>query len=173
MRVGREPTALQDLPQTGRIANALGTNARVRQLPDGTCLSSLESESRMSKSPGHQMLPNHQVREERVPEIVKVRVGGEVVAESEDVIRVVEDRSPVRYYFPRADVRMETLRPTDTTTDCPFKGRARYFDLNLAGTAIKDAVWSYETPYDEHVDLTQRLAFYDDKYPQIRVQLGD
>lgn len=127
----------------------------------------------MSKSPGHQKMPEHQVREERVAQVVKVRVGDEVIAESEDVIRVVEDGAPLRYYFPRSDVHMETLQPTDTTTDCPFKGRARYFDLNVGGTAIKDAVWSYEMPYDEHVDLAQRLAFYDDKYPQIRVQLGD
>lgn len=127
----------------------------------------------MSKSPGHQQMPDHQVREEHMPQVVKVGVGGEVIAESDDVIRVIEDGAPERYYFPRSDVRMETLQPTDTTTDCPFKGRARYFNLNVRGTAIKDAVWSYETPYDEHANLAQRLAFYDDKYPQIRVQLGD
>ena len=125
----------------------------------------------MSKSPGHQKWPDHQIREEQLQQSVEVE--GVVVAVSSGVIKVDEDKSPVRYYFPRSDVRMDALQPTDTTTDCPFKGRARYFDLNLAGTAIKDAVWSYETPYDEHVDLTQRLAFHDDKYPQIRVQLGD
>ena len=124
----------------------------------------------MSKSPGHQKWPNHQVREERVAEPMKVTVGPDVIAKSSDVIRVVEDGAPPRYYFPRNDVRMQTLSPTDTTSECPYKGHARYFDLNVGGNTIKDAVWSYETPYDEHVALTRRLAFYDDKSPQIRVQ---
>src|SRR2546423_12532152 len=53
---------------------------------------------RMSKSPGHQKWPNHQVREERVAEPMKVTVGADVIAQSNDVIRVVEDGAPPRYY---------------------------------------------------------------------------
>jgi uncharacterized protein (DUF427 family) len=124
------------------------------------------------KSPGHQRAPDHQVRETHVKEVVKVRFNGVTIAESNNVIKVDEDKSPVRYYFPRSDVRMETLTPTTTTSVCPFKGRATYFDLAVDGKHLKDAVWTYETPYDEHADLAQRLAFYDDKYPAISVHVG-
>ena len=121
------------------------------------------------KSPGHQKFPDHQVREAHVDRTVKVTFNGSTIAESANVIQVNEDKAPVRYYFPRGDVRMEMLKPTATTTECPFKGIASYFDLEVNGQHIKDAVWSYEKPYDEHTDLAQRVAFYDDKYPAITV----
>jgi len=127
----------------------------------------------MSKSPGHAEHPEHAVRETRLPDVVKIRIDGLTVAESEDVIRVDEDQHPPRYYFPRSDVRMETLQPSDTTTYCPFKGKATYFDLDAQGRHLRDAVWSYEQPYDEHADLAQRVAFDSDKYPLIHVQIGD
>src|SRR5450830_1339529 len=104
------------------------------------------------QSPGHQKFPDHKVREEPIPNVVKVRFNDMTIAESKNVIKVTEDKAPVRYYFPRGDVRMETLRPSATTTVCPFKGHATYFDLDADGRQLKDAVWTYEAPYDEHDD---------------------
>lgn len=125
------------------------------------------------KSPGHQKFPDHKVREEHVDDVVKVRFNGATIAESKDVIKLDEDKMPVRYYFPRSDVRMEALQPTPTTTECPFKGIANYFDIDVDGKRLNDAVWTYNTPYEEHADLAQRVAFYDDKYPSIVVTTGD
>jgi uncharacterized protein (DUF427 family) len=123
----------------------------------------------MSKSPGHQKWPDHQVRESQLNHRVVVEVEGQLVADSRDVIRVEEDGNPVRYYFPRESVSMEKLQRTATTTQCPFKGTAHYFSLHENGHALEDAVWSYEEPFDEHRALKDRVAFYDDKYGQIHV----
>jgi uncharacterized protein (DUF427 family) len=65
---------------------------------------------------------------------------------------------------------MDKLQASNTTTVCPFKGTARYFSLSAGGKQLKDSVWSYETPYDEHADLAGRVAFYDDKMPEIQVR---
>lgn len=123
----------------------------------------------MSKAPGYVKHPDHRIVEKRVGELLRVEFGGELIAESDDVIVVTEDGHPVRYYFPRSGVRMETLEPSGTTTRCPFKGTASYFSLTAGGKRLEDAVWSYEDPFDEHVGLKGRLAFYDDKYPEIRI----
>jgi uncharacterized protein (DUF427 family) len=127
----------------------------------------------MTRAPGYRKMPDHRIREERENHRLLAMVNGEIVADSENVIRVEEDGSPVRYYFPRSDVNMEKLVRTETTSYCPFKGGANYFALNAGGKRLSDAVWTYEQPYEEHVALKDRLAFYDDKYAEIRVRVAD
>lgn len=124
----------------------------------------------MSKSPGHRKWPEHGVREIAVSGRVQVSVAGQIVADSRNVIRVDEDGYPARYYFPRTDVNMQALEPTETTTECPFKGTARYFSVRTDDKQLQDAVWSYEAPYDEHAALQGRVAFYDDKAPEIAIR---
>ena len=124
----------------------------------------------MAKSPGHRSKPDHKVLEHHLDTRVVVEAHGEVLADSSDVIKVEEDGHPSRYYFPRTDVRMDKLQRSLTTTECPFKGKANYYSLNAAGEQLKDAVWTYEAPYDEHRGLEGRLAFYDDKFPAVHIQ---
>jgi uncharacterized protein (DUF427 family) len=125
----------------------------------------------MSKSPGHRQMPDHKVTERHLRERVKVEIGGRIVAESDDVIRVDEDDHPPRYYFPRSAVLKGVLKRSPTTTQCPFKGTANYFNLAIGDRTLEDAVWTYEAPYDEHFDLKDRLAFYDDRIPELRVRV--
>jgi uncharacterized protein (DUF427 family) len=129
----------------------------------------------MSKSPGHQKWPEHKVLETPVGRRVTVELDGQIVAVSSNVIRVDEDGSPARYYFPRGDVSMDKLQRTATTSECPFKGTAHYFSLSAdggKGSKLNDAVWTYEEPFDEHQALKDRLAFYDDKYRNIHVSVA-
>jgi uncharacterized protein (DUF427 family) len=66
---------------------------------------------------------------------------------------------------------MDKLERSDTTTVCPFKGTAHYYNLSLGDKRFEDAVWTYEDPYEEHRELKDRVAFYDDKIQDIQIEL--
>lgn len=106
-----------------------------------------------------------------MPAPVSVVVDDVVLADSKDVVRVDEEGCPPRYYFPRADVRMDLLERTPSRTRCPFKGNASYFTLDLFGKKLPEASWSYEDPYEEHAGLKGRIAFYLEKFPELELRM--
>jgi len=91
---------------------------------------------------------------------VRVRVGGEIVADSAHALLLEEGSLPPVFYVPRGDVHMERLAPSATTSHCPFKGDASYF---RASDGLADVAWSYETPLAQASAIADHLAFYADK----------
>jgi uncharacterized protein (DUF427 family) len=137
---------------------------------DGTHIAAI---ALMGKSPGHQSHPGHKLLETFVGHKVRATVNGDTVAESNSVIRVDEAGHRARYYFPRDDVRFDMLERSATVTHCPYKGDASYFSIALGDRKLPDAVWSYEDPYEEHQGLRGRLAFYEEKFPELAIQIED
>ncbi len=126
----------------------------------------------MSKSPGHRKWPDHRVDEEPVRQRVRLEVKDAVAADSSDVIKVIEDDHPDRYYFARNDVDMTLLERSATTTECPFKGTAHYFNVRAGDRTLEDAAWTYEEPYEEHAALKDRIAFYEDRMESLDLRIG-
>lgn len=117
-------------------------------------------------APGFKKAPRSRIVTQPAGVRVRVIVGGEVVADSRDAIEMKEGDYPAVFYVPRRDVRMERLERTARTTYCPFKGHASYFSIV---NGPENAVWSYEQPYDEMLDIRGRLAFYANKVDSIGV----
>ncbi len=80
---------------------------------------------------------------------------GKTIAESGDTI-VIEGN----HYFPIDSVKEEYLKPSDTNTVCPWKGRASYYTLVIDGKENKDAAWYYPEPSAMAKGIKNRLAFW-------------
>jgi uncharacterized protein (DUF427 family) len=90
---------------------------------------------------------------------VEVRVDGETVASSRQPRILFETSLPPRYYLPLPDVRMDLLRPSTTTTSCPYKGTASYWSVG----DHSDIVWIYRTPLPESQKIAGMACFYNEK----------
>ncbi len=92
-----------------------------------------------------------------------VRAAGAVIGESTKALELTEGDYPPVIYFPRDDIAMAFLDPSDTTSTCPYKGDARYFTLVAKSGPIADAAWSYEDPKEGVAAIKDHLAFYTTK----------
>ena len=92
-----------------------------------------------------------------------VRAGGAVIGESTRALELREGSYDPVIYFPREDVAMAFLDPSDRTTTCPHKGEASYFTIVTKSTTLTDAVWSYENPKEGVEAIAGHLAFYPDR----------
>ncbi len=79
----------------------------------------------------------------------------EVIAESNET--VVVERN---HYFPIDSVNDAFLKPSDTTTFCPWKGTANYYTLIVAGAENTDAAWYYANPNEAAQEIAGRVAFW-------------
>jgi uncharacterized protein (DUF427 family) len=122
----------------------------------------------MNPAPGFKQYPKHHVATRSSSAHVRVMYNGELIADTHDAVELQEDMpkgsktvAPLVYYVPRKDVKMEKLVRSNHSTHCPFKGDASYYSVKGGPS---DAVWSYESPYDEMSSIRDKLAFYPDKF---------
>ncbi len=94
---------------------------------------------------------------------VRVEVKGVTVAESRRPRILFETSLRPRYYLALSDVRTELLRPSATTTMCPYKGTATYWTVEIDGQRWADLVWTYRAPFAESLRIAGLVCFYDEK----------
>ncbi|WP_117193736.1 DUF427 domain-containing protein [Rhizobium terrae] len=119
--------------------------------------------ARVQKIPGS----DHPIIVEHNPARVVVKVAGKVIADSLNSLRLQEASYPPVHYIPRKDVDMSLLQRTDHQSYCPYKGEASYFSIAAGGERSKNAVWSYENPYEAVAGIREHVAFYPDRVDSI------
>ena len=78
-----------------------------------------------------------------------------VIAKSENCL-IIENN----IYFPEKDVKTEYLFQTKTSTRCPWKGTATYFDIKITETLVKNGAWSYIRPKSKAKRVRGHIAFW-------------
>jgi uncharacterized protein (DUF427 family) len=94
---------------------------------------------------------------------VRVVVNGVTVAESRQPRILFETGLPPRYYLPLTDLRMDLLRPSEKESQCPYKGTATYWSLDVDGNVLDDFVWTYRSPFPESQKIAGLACFYNEK----------
>jgi uncharacterized protein (DUF427 family) len=96
-----------------------------------------------------------------------VRHGGVVVADTTDLVRVLETSHPPTFYLPRAAFG-DVLQVVDRTTVCEWKGVARYVDVVVPGAApLRGVGWWYFEPDRRYPQLRDRVGVYAGPFDEI------
>jgi len=114
-------------------------------------------------APGFAKHPDHEVKVEKFVGEVIVSADGIEIARSKEALVVEETNHAPVHYFPIEDVTETFLRDSQHVTRCPFKGKARYWNIMVGNHEIDNALWGYEMPYDEVLELAGLIAFYPNK----------
>lgn len=99
-------------------------------------------------------------RVEADPRRVTIELGGMVIADSTDALRVLETSHPPTYYIPRADIVPDALHAVSGSSFCEFKGLANYWDVVSGETVASAAAWGYRNPSPGYEQLVDHVAFY-------------
>ena len=112
----------------------------------------------------HPRSPYSRVDALRSNRLVHIELDGFVLAESSSPVMVFETGLPTRYYLDRTTVAFEHLRPTETETACPYKGRTTgYWTAELKGQTYPDIAWAYDFPTYQLLPIAGLIAFYNEK----------
>ena len=79
----------------------------------------------------------------------------EVIAESNDTIMIEGN-----HYFPPSAVKEEYLSSSSRTSVCPWKGNAKYYNLEVEGNQNADTAWYYPAPKEAAKEIAGYIAFW-------------
>lgn len=114
-------------------------------------------------APGFRLHPDHTITLTPFAGVVTVECDGTVIARSQKAVELHESNHAPVFYLPMEDVDAGHIRRSTHATKCPFKGEASYWNIVVGDHEVDNALWAYETPYDEMLELAGLVAFYPNK----------
>lgn len=89
---------------------------------------------------------------------ILIELAGQKVAESRQPTLLFETYLPTRYYLPARDVDTNLLSPSETRTECAYKGVAEYW-----ATGGHDVAWTYHDPQHDAAPVKDMIAFFNER----------
>jgi uncharacterized protein (DUF427 family) len=80
---------------------------------------------------------------------------GKVIADSNRCL-VVEGNQ----YFPPDAIKKEFFKPSKYISECPWKGTAHYYTLEVDGMTNENAAWYYPQPKPAAAQIKDHIAFW-------------
>ena len=112
----------------------------------------------------HPRNPYARVDSLRSTRSVRVEVEGVILAESRSPVMVFETGLPTRYYLNRTELDYTHLVPSDTVTECPYKGTtSAYWSVRIGDRVQPDLAWCYDFPTRQLLPIAGLVAFYNEK----------
>jgi len=98
------------------------------------------------------------------PRRVVVELDGVVLADSARSLRLLETASPPTFYLRPDAVRTDLLTSAGPGSHCEWKGAAEYWDLDLDGLRVRQAIWNYPRPKPDYRALAGWFSFYPSRF---------
>ena len=112
---------------------------------------------------GHPRDPFTRIDVRRSSAHVEVKADGVTVATSFRPMVLVETGLSTRYYIPNDDVSWKYLELSQATTECPYKGRSKYWSVRVGDTVHEDVAWAYPEPLQDAQPVSETVCFQQEK----------
>ena len=118
--------------------------------------------NRIDPAPGQESVWDYPrpPRVEPSSERIVVTLGGRVIADTTDSVRVLETSHPPVYYLPRSAFVDGSLVVAAGSSFCEFKGAAKYLSVVSPDATAERAAWYYPTPARGFEALADKVAVY-------------
>ncbi len=116
-----------------------------------------------ARAPGFASNPDYRITVEPFDGVVTVSFSSAIIAASKNAKVLKETNHPDVFYIPFEDIYFDLLRRSETSSHCPYKGDASYWNVTAVGETEPDVMWAYEHPYEEMLAIRDHGAFYPDK----------
>ena len=87
--------------------------------------------------------------------MAKATWAGKTIADSNSTVEVEGNQ-----YFPPDAVSKNFLKPSNHTSECPWKGTAHYYHVEVDGMKNENAAWYYPEPKPAASQIKDRVAFW-------------
>ena len=91
---------------------------------------------------------------------IRIVFNNEIIYDAHDALRILETSHPPTYYLPMFHFKEGVLKTNPASSFCEFKGKAKYYDINVNGKVVMEAAWYYPNPNPAYEALKDHISVY-------------